>query len=335
MRELTTSSSSSDSGRATPRREYCQFGKRNLDGMSWLAPVFNNRFGDLLNLELRHEQLFFIDGERVTGDIGYSEKGTRFSEADFGKPIRTLAELGANGYWLVGRRYRQDVMREALARQADGNYYSIFSNQCQDWADRLKRRAEAIEEERAIEPDASREYIQPEVRPTEPASLWMGVVGALLGVGAVVTPFAAGEWFSLLMGLVFLVSGVSHWVYAWRGGDIRAGAPVAAFGLLFLLAGLAVLANRAFAVVAGSLLIAAALAVQGLFKLATALFSRPLKSWLGTLADGLLQLALASVFLLRWPDSSDRLLGFMVGLALISGGLSTVFLSLRTRNSVD
>jgi hypothetical protein len=132
------------------QREYCRFGKRNLDGMSWLAPLVNNRVGDCLNLELRHEQLFFIQGEQVLDDIGYSEKGRRFSEADFGKPIRTLEDLKRNGYWLVGREYDPAIMREALARQKDGYYYSLFSNQCQDWTDRVRRSAERLETERGL-----------------------------------------------------------------------------------------------------------------------------------------------------------------------------------------
>ena len=84
---------------------YCQFGKRFLDGFSWLAPLTNNRLGDALNIEFVHEQLFFIQGDRVLDNVGYSEKGTRFNEAQFGKPIHSLEDLGQNGYWLVGRRF--------------------------------------------------------------------------------------------------------------------------------------------------------------------------------------------------------------------------------------
>jgi hypothetical protein len=70
--------------------------------MSWLAPLLNNKIGDRLNLELRHEHLFFIQGDRVLKDIGYSEKGRRFSEIELKKPIRSLEDLKKNGYWLVG-----------------------------------------------------------------------------------------------------------------------------------------------------------------------------------------------------------------------------------------
>jgi hypothetical protein len=104
---------------------YCQFGKRFLDGFSWLAPLTNNRLGDALNIEFVHEQLFFIQGNRVLDNVGYSEKGTRFNEAQFGKPIHSLEDLGRNGYWLVGRRFHPDAVHEALAEQEDGYYYSL------------------------------------------------------------------------------------------------------------------------------------------------------------------------------------------------------------------
>jgi hypothetical protein len=38
---------------ATGQREYCRFGKRNLDGMSWLAPLVNNRLGNRDSLTVR------------------------------------------------------------------------------------------------------------------------------------------------------------------------------------------------------------------------------------------------------------------------------------------
>src|SRR5438045_1799559 len=140
-----------------PGEEYCRFGKRNLDGMSWLYPLVNNPIGDLLNLELRHEHLFFIRGERILDNIGYSEKGRRFREEESGKSLTSLADLPAGGYWLEGRLYDPECMREALDQIDDGAYYSILSNQCQDWADRVKHEAARIEAERGVSPPVPRE----------------------------------------------------------------------------------------------------------------------------------------------------------------------------------
>ena len=187
----------SHAAEATGEREYCRFGKRNLDGMSWLAPLVNNRLGDRLNLELRHEQLFFIKGNQVLEDVGYSEKGQRFTETQFGKPIHSLEDLKRNGYWLVGPEYDPAVMREALAEQKDGYYYSLFANQCQDWADRLRRSAERLETQRGVQPghiarSAAPHYSKP-VSPTEPASIWMGLLAILLGGASIVGPIVAGR----------------------------------------------------------------------------------------------------------------------------------------------
>ena len=164
----------SPAAEATGEREYCRFRKRNLDGMSWLAPLVNNRIGDRLNLELRHEQLFFIKNDQVLEDIGYNDKGQRFTEAHFGKPIHSLEDL-KKGYWLVGQEYDPAIMRQALSEQKDGYYYSLFSNQCQDWADRLRRSAERLEIARGLTPKRSGQpsaphYSKP-VSPTEPASI--------------------------------------------------------------------------------------------------------------------------------------------------------------------
>ena len=63
---MTASPTRSDSSLA----EFCQFGKRDLDKTSWAAPLVNNRLGDAFNLELRHEQLFFIEGEEVSDNVG-------------------------------------------------------------------------------------------------------------------------------------------------------------------------------------------------------------------------------------------------------------------------
>jgi len=321
---------------------FCRFGKRDLDKTSWAAPLVNNRLGDAFNLELRHEQLFFIQGDEVTDNVGFSEKGTRFNEADFGKPIHTLADLRRNGYWLVGRAYDPEVMREALRRQKDGNYYSFFSNQCQDWADRLRRNAARVEKEWSLKPGEFLNGRAPEtnpdcltthrVPPTEPASVVMGIVAILLGIGAILSPYFAGGSFALILGLFFTASGFSHFLYAFRGHDWRAGVPILFFGLLNLIGGLFMILNTQIAVMAVSLLIIIVLGFQGATSIFLALFSRPRHHWFGNLFGGLALLLCATLVLLRWPMSGEHLLGAAVGISLIAGGLSTISLSRKIRS---
>lgn len=321
-----------------PSGPYARFGKRDLERTSWLAPLVNNRFGDLVNIELRHEQLFFLDGDRVLEDVGFSEKGTRFSEADFGKPIRTLEDLRKQGYGLAGRVYDADVMREALRRHKDGHDYSFFSNQCQDWADRLKRVAARVERERGIGPSlrarlASARTAQPRLVPTEPASIGMGCLALALGIGGVLAPGLAGSSFTTVLGAFFLVSGVSQVLYAVHGKDWGGLLPAMLSATVHFAAAAMLLWSRPFALATGSVVVAAALGINGVLNLVGGLTGRPRSHWIGKLIAGLVMLGVTAMVALRWPASGERVLGIAVGVSLLVGGLSTIWLSWRTRTA--
>jgi uncharacterized membrane protein HdeD (DUF308 family) len=303
--------------------------------MSWLAPLMNNRLGDRLNLELRHEQLFFIKGDQVIEDIGYSEQGQRFTEAQFGKPIHSLEDLKRNGYWLVGQEYDPTLMREALAQQKDGYYYSLFSNQCQDWEDRLRRSVERLEAQRGLEGKASAHpsaphYSKP-VSPTEPASIWMGLLAIILGGAAMLGPIVAGDLFTILVGIVFLLSGASHVLYGLHAKDWRNLLHFLVLALGLSVGGLLILLNLPFADMASGTLLAILITIQGVNSIVVGAGNRPLIRGLGPLAAGLGMLACAALIVSRWPASSDASVGLWVGLALTAGGLSTVSLSWTTR----
>ena len=329
---------------ADPPDTVCRFGKRTLDKMSWLAPLVNNPIGDRLNLELRHEQLFFVSGTRVVDDIGYGDDGKRFSEADFGKPIRSLDDMTKGGYWFVGRTYPAAVMREALRRQQDGYYYNFLSNQCQDWADRLKRQAERVEREwntprGAALADSDEQNVLEQftklVAPTEPASVLMGLLSLAIGITALVVPLVVANAFAVVLGLVFVASGLAHIAYAFHGRDWRNLLGICGIGLLYLVAGGLYLLNRSFAVVASSTLVAFLLGLQGSAHVGLALRGRPPHRWAVMLVTGLLMIAGALMVWRHWPTSGDQFLGLVVGVCLIVGGLGTVWLSWSTRREED
>jgi uncharacterized membrane protein HdeD (DUF308 family) len=259
------------------------------------------------------------------------------SESDFGKPIRSLQDLKKNGYWLVGRTYDPAIMREALARQHDGYYYCFFSNQCQDWTDRLRRAAERLERERglastqlALEGPGVAHYSKP-VSPTEPASLWMGLLTLALGVAAILGRAVAGPLFTGLLGVVFLIFAIAHIAYALHAHDWRNMLSILLTAAGLLLTGVLILLDRYFAAIAMGTLLTILIGMYGLSSVALGVSSRPLRRGLGPLGAGLVMLTCATLIALRWPVSGDAALGLWVGLALIAGGWSTIWLSWMTR----
>ena len=310
---------------------YCQFGKRFLDGFSWLAPLTNNRVGDALNIEFVHEQLFFIDGDRVTADIGYSEKGKRFSEADFGKPIHSLEDLERGGYWLVGRRYHPDAAREALAEQEDGHYYSFFSNQCQDWADRLRRRMDRIEKTRGLPPpepveEKKEARFWKERAPTVPASLVFAFIAIVLGVGSFLAPVVAAQRSVMVLALFFIASGVADVAYAFHGRLWSQILHTIFFALLNLAGGIALLVDTTVAAYWAGGLFGVALAVNGVAHIVVGLRSRPLTSWLSSLGLGLAMLVTAILLFTKTVGERDAIFGFIIGFNLLLGGITTLWL---------
>lgn len=312
--------------------KYCQFGKRFLDGFSWIAPVTNNRLGDALNIEFVHEQLFFIEGERVVQNIGYSEKGKRFSEEEYGKPIRTLADLEKNGYWLVGRTYHPEAAQEALAEVDDGHYYSFFSNQCQDWADRLTRRIERIEKARGLKPlgkpvEETRESrFWKEKPPTTPASALLALLAIGLGIGCFLAPEIAAHRSVWVLAMFLGVSGISEIAYALHGRNWSQILGTIFFAFLNIAAGIALFLDTQIAAQWAGGLFGIAFGINGLARILVAVRSRPFLQWLGTLLTGIVMLAVSVLLLTHTIGERDVIFGVMIGCNLILGGLGTLWL---------
>jgi len=311
---------------------YCRFGKRFLDGFSWIAPLTNNRLGDALNIEFVHEQLFFIEGEQVLENIGYSEKGKRFSEEEYAKPIRTLADLAKNGYWLVGRRFHPEAAREALAELDDGYYYSFFSNQCQDWADRLCRRIERIEKARGLKPLVESEektrvgQFWREKAPTVPSSAVLGLLAIGLGVGSFLAPQIVARRSVWILALFLGISGVSEIVYAIHGRNWSQILATIFFALLNIAAGVALFLDTQIVAKWAGGLFGIAFGINGLARIVVAVRSRPFLQWLGTLLAGVTMLIVSILLFTRTIGERDLIFGMIIGFNLILGGLSTLWL---------
>ncbi len=311
---------------------YCQFGKRFLDGLSWLAPVLDNRLGDALNIELVHEHLFLIEGDRVLKNVGYGEKSTRFSEEDYGKSLQSLEDLERNGYWLIGRPYHPEAVREALEEQDDGYYYSFFSNQCQDWADRLQHRTERIEKERGLKPlgagvrAGEDERFWREKPPTVPGSAWLALVAILLGIGSFLAPVVAAERSVWVLAAFLIVSGLAEIGYAFHGRAWSQLLSTVFFALLSIGAGIALMLDAEMTAKWAGGLFGIALAVNGAARVVVALRSRPFLRWAGSLLAGLGMLISAVLLFSRTVGERDAVFGLIIGFNLILGGASTLWL---------
>jgi uncharacterized membrane protein HdeD (DUF308 family) len=309
--------------------DYAQFAKRDLDKLSWLAPLVNNRLGELLCVQLRHEHLFFVREGEVIEEVGYGEDGRRFHERDKGKEMRTFEDMRMQGYWFVAPRLNARAAFDALGETRDGAYYSVFSNQCQDWARRVRRRALAIQAERSLPlPEGTKEGGTKPLGPTVPAASYLGMLAIVIGAFGLVAPAMTGFRYLMFVAVLLAGIGISDLVYAVTSKAWESFLSTVAFGLLALLGAGALWINSHLLLTQSNAVLAVVLAVAGGARVLVALRSRPFSAWWGTLATGLLMvLSSAVAWVHRDGEQGAWLLGVALSLSFISAGASTIWLN--------
>jgi len=317
------------------KADYAQFAQRNLDKLSWLYPLVNNKLGALLHLQLRHDQLFFMKDGRVVDEIGYGDDGKRFHERDMGKVMNTPQDITAQGYWFVEPRFNAEAAYEALGQVKDGAYYSLFSNQCQDWANRVRTKTEEIEQQQNLAPPPGKESyaaLYREVAPTVPAAWYFGMIAVIVGILGLAAPMATGFHYLKFVGLLLFAIGVSDLIYAFSSRAWGTFLSTTFFGLLSMAGGAAVWINDHFLLTNSNGVLAVVLAVVGVSRVGVAVRSRPFIAWLGTFLSGLLLMGTAW---LAWAFRDAATAGWLMGAALsvsfISAGVSSIWLNLQLK----
>ncbi len=310
------------------RAEYAQFALRELDKLSWLAPLVNNRIGQLLRIQLRHEHLFFLDGTEVVEEIGYGEDGRRFHERDMGKPIPDLEAAKAGGYWLIPPKLDAQAAFDAVQETEDGAYYSVFSNQCQDWAHRVRQRALALEKARGIAPGGGTSPPVKAIAPTVPAAWYFGVLALLAGLFGLLAPAMAGFRYLNFIAILLCGIGISDGIYAFSSKAWTTFLSTAGLGLAAFLGGLVLWANGAWLLNSGNGILGVVLGIIGLSRIGIAIRSRPFSAWAGTFVSGWLMLGSAWIaWVHREGAAGAWLLGVAISVSFLSAGVSTIWLN--------
>lgn len=320
---------------AAARADYAQFAQRNLDKMSWLYPLVNNKLGALLRLQLRHDHLFFMKDGEVVDEIGYGDNGERFHERDMGKVMRTPADITEQGYWFVEPRFNAQAACEALDEVDDGAYYSLFSNQCQDWACRVRHKIAELERTKGLRPPDGQEAFKPlykQVPPTVPAAWYFGMIAVIVGLLGLAAPMATGAHYLRFVALLIFAIGVSDIIYAFSSRAWGTFVSTVMFGLLSIAGGAVIWTNDYFLLANSNGVLALVFGVFGAVRVAVAVRSRPFKAWAGTFVTGLLLLATAWVAWLHKDGSAAAwILGASLSVSFISAGISTIWLNWELR----
>jgi uncharacterized membrane protein HdeD (DUF308 family) len=159
----------------------------------------------------------------------------------------------------------------------------------------------------------------------------LGVVFVLLGLLAVVVPFAATMATTMLIGWLMLIGGLFQGAHAlrnrrWGGsGWALASAAVGVIGgglvIAFPLAGTLTL----------TLILAGFFVAEGALKIVRALQHRGMPAWGFLLLDGAVALGLGLMIAVGWPSTAVWALGLLVGINFVFGGVSLLLIGAGAR----
>jgi len=166
------------------------------------------------------------------------------------------------------------------------------------------------------------------------ADAWLigtAVIFILLGIAAIVEPFVAGLALSLLVGWLLIAGGITHIVSVFRndgGGTIWH----IAVGLAYIVGGGYFLAQPALGLAALTLLLAILLFVEAGVDLVAYSAQRRREAGAGWLVvNAIVTAILGTLIAMHWPSTSVWAIGTLVGINLLTTGISRLMLGTAAR----
>ena len=161
--------------------------------------------------------------------------------------------------------------------------------------------------------------------------LLLGVALIAVGLTAMSATFIATVAAVVFLGLLFLAGGVvaivnGFWARGWRGFWVSLLA-----GILYLVVGFLMVQRPLASAAAFTLMIAAALFIGGLFRIAIAAAER-YHGWLWGLLNGVISVILGVMIWREWPDTAFWVIGLFVGIDMVFAGWAWVMTALSVRD---
>ena len=154
----------------------------------------------------------------------------------------------------------------------------------------------------------------------------LGILSIIAGILAIMNPFPASFVAVKLAGWAFLIIGGLQIIEAFRatgwGGRIWA----LAIGVLALIAGINLLGEPLAGMVSLTLVLAILFVVSGIVKLIAGWQIKNAQYRLAVLVSGIASLVLGFIILSNFPVSAITVLGILLGVELISNGVSAIAL---------
>lgn len=160
----------------------------------------------------------------------------------------------------------------------------------------------------------------------------LGVAMVVMGAIAIGSSVLMTVAFVTLFGVLLTIGGVTQVAQAFMLRGSGRFWTRFLFGLLYVVAGILIVARPFGAAEALTLIVAAFLMASGLVRIFSALQTRHLPGWGWMVVSGVLNVLLASLIYAQWPASGLWVIGLFVGIEILMGGAACISAGLALKN---
>jgi len=166
-------------------------------------------------------------------------------------------------------------------------------------------------------------------------SIALSVLLILAGLFALLIPSISGLAITLIFGWLMIISGITHFVFAFKTHTTGGVIWELLLGAIYLFTGVYLIMHPVDALFALTLILACYLVFEGIVEIVQYFQIRPRHGAGWLLFDGIITLILAVMIWRSWPASSVWVIGTLVGISMLFSGFSRLMLSLAAKRVVN
>jgi uncharacterized membrane protein HdeD (DUF308 family) len=166
-------------------------------------------------------------------------------------------------------------------------------------------------------------------------SIALSVLLILAGIFALMIPFVSGIAITLFFGWAMIVSGVIHFIFAFKTHTTGGVIWELLVGAVYVFTGVYLILHPLDALFALTLILACYLFFEAIVEFIQFFQLRPRHGAGWLIVDGLVTLVLAILIWRSWPASSVWVIGTLVGISMVFSGFSRLMLSLAAKRALS
>jgi uncharacterized membrane protein HdeD (DUF308 family) len=166
-------------------------------------------------------------------------------------------------------------------------------------------------------------------------SIALSILLILAGLFALLIPFFSGIGITLFFGWAMIVSGITHFVFAFKTHTTGGVIWELLVGAVYLFTGVYLILHPLDALLALTLILACYLFFEAIVEFIQYFQLRPRHGTVWLLVDGIITLILAVLIWRSWPASSVWVIGTLVGISMLFSGFSRLMLSLAAKRALN